>query len=398
MRAVQGKYFGDIDEMLSVEENVAVPNLNEEFNELYKPTNPKLDTTHPMIKYATKIDRQSHILIKTLAVALAPGDCRVLKGQTRNFQGPPSFPYVPGGDCCGIVVDNSMDKEGYFQIGDVVMARFTVSPRDALGEYARVSSKVCEKVVDTSKVSPVDAAALASASPAVCVADYIREGDKRVLILGGGGGIGSHVCQLAKHTKNVSYLCGTYSTSGGGDEQRLKQAPLCYDDVIDYTKENVYELKKYQSEPFDLIIDFACGGWPQLIQNSKLGMPSIVKPASKGGRYITITSDKPTFQTKSILVLLSMFLLKPMWRYVWSRINPFSHHKLPTFTQVNGLPDTRDVLTQTLKLAYDGKLKAVVDGPYPMTTSGVRQAFRKLESRHPHGKVVIQVSDLETKD
>jgi hypothetical protein len=41
-----------------------------------------------------------------------------------------------------------------------------------------------------------------------------------------------------------------------------------------------------------------------------------------------------------------------------------------------------------------GQLQAVVDGPYPMTTDGVRAAFRVLQSRHGHGKVVITVADL----
>jgi len=91
---------------------------------------------------------------------------------------------------------------------------------------------------------------------------------------------------------------------------------------------------------------------------------------------------------------MSIFLFKPLKRAIWSRINPFSRKNLPTFTQGNGLPDTREVMTRTLRLANEGKLEAVVDGPYKFDTEGVQSAFRKLESRHAKGKVVIQVADL----
>ena len=80
MKAAQGKYFGDVDEVMTVEDGVPLPNLEEEYN---KPQ----ETTHPLFRYATKLDRKNHMIIKTLAVALAPGDCRVLSGKTREFQG-----------------------------------------------------------------------------------------------------------------------------------------------------------------------------------------------------------------------------------------------------------------------------------------------------------------------
>jgi len=83
MRAALGADYGGIGKVLSVQDDVRVPRLDDE----YKPEN----KIHPLIKAATKTDRKTHMIIKTLAVALAPGDCRVLSGKTRAFQGPPSF-------------------------------------------------------------------------------------------------------------------------------------------------------------------------------------------------------------------------------------------------------------------------------------------------------------------
>jgi NADPH:quinone reductase-like Zn-dependent oxidoreductase len=50
-------------------------------------------------------------------------------------------------------------------------------------------------------------------------------------------------------------------------------------------------------------------------------------------------------------------------------------------------------------MAKEGKLKAVIDpaGPFPLTTQGVRQAFRLQESRHAKGKVIVKIADLPRK-
>eukprot|EP00934_Nitzschia_sp_Nitz4_P007581 Nitzschia sp. Nitz4//scaffold382_size14485//9074//10243//NITZ4_008937-RA/size14485-processed-gene-0.7-mRNA-1//1//CDS//3329549920//7571//frame0 len=378
MKAAQVKDYGDIDEQITVQDNVPVPKLSDELK--------FVEELHSIVQGAAKKDWKTHMIIQTLAVAIAPGDCRVLSGKTRFMQGPPSFPYIPGGDCCGIVVETQPDEE-YFQKGDLVAARFTVAPRYALGEYARVSTSVCEKIEDPSKITPAEAAALASASPAVCFSDHVREGD-RILVLGAGGGIGSHFIQLAR-AKGASYICGVSQTP-----DRLLQAPLNCDDVIDYTKESVYESKKYQEKPFDAIFDFACGGWPQLQEAANKNLPPIVLNANQGGRYITCTTDEPTF-SGDFLGLLTLFMFKPLARTIWSRI--MTRSTLPTYNNVMGLPASRDIMTRTLSLAYDGKLKGVVDGPYSMTTEGVRQGFHALYSRHAKGKVVFHVADLPKK-
>jgi NADPH:quinone reductase-like Zn-dependent oxidoreductase len=140
MKAVQGKDFGEIEAMLSVEKDVPVPRLAD---------------------LAAK-ERATSMLIRTHAVALAPGDIRVLSGRTREMQGPPSFPYIPGGDCCGTVVELPMNaKDLPFSIGDRVAARFVDGPRGALGEYAIVSTRVADLVPES--LASEEAAALVSA-------------------------------------------------------------------------------------------------------------------------------------------------------------------------------------------------------------------------------------------
>lgn len=365
MKAGQGKDYGDIDEMISVEDNVAVPTL----------------ASLPESKRKTKM------LIKVLAVSLSPGDCRVLSGKTRTFQGPPSFPYVPAGDCCGIVQE--LPEEGAaenlpFTIGDRVAVRFDGANYGAMGEYALVSTRVADKVPQS--MSSDEAAALASATPATVVADRIQPGE-RVLVLGAGGGVGSHFCQLLRH-KGASYVVGTSRSP-----ERLLKAPISVDKAIDYTQEDVWTMQEFIDEPFDAVVDFALGHWPRLVDNYNQGKPLIVKPNSEGGRYITTSPDAATYEIPAIWKMLEIFLFPALWRAAISRT--WYRSSLPGYSFAMALPEGRDVMTRTMALAKDNKIRAVMDpqGPFPFTTEGVRKAYRLQESRHIHGKVIVHVAD-----
>lgn len=364
MTAVQGKDYGPIDEMLALEENVKVPRL----------------VDLPPKKQA------SFIVIKTLAVSLAPGDCRVLSGLTRELQGPPSFPYIPGGDCCGKVVEMPADVDLPFQLGDIVAARFNEKPMGALGQYAIVNSNICDKIPDG--MVPEEAAALAGATPSVLFADPIQK-NERVLIFGAGGGEGSHLCQHVRRM-GASFVVGVSE-----EPNRLLKSPMSVDRAIDYNKEDVFSMEEFQKEPFDTIIDLASGNWPRIVEMAQQKKPSIIKTASQGGRFMTPTPDAPIFEAHSMWQILNIFLFPSLGRANSTRL--WKRWSLPKFTYTMGIPSTGDVMTRTFQLAKEGNLKAVLDpaGPFPFTTDGVRGAFRRQETRHTKGKVVIRVANYD---
>jgi NADPH:quinone reductase-like Zn-dependent oxidoreductase len=369
MKAVQGINYGDIDEMICVLDQVSTP--------------PRVvDLPH-------KKKQNNYMMIKVLAVSLAPGDCRVLSGLTRELQGPPSFPYIPGGDCCGIVVDvPDPTKNGAqlpFQIGDRVVSRFVERPMGTLAEYALVSTLVAEKVPDN--VSSEDAAALISASPIIDLVRPIKSGE-RVLVLGASGGIGAHICQMLR-IQGASYIVGVSK-----NRERLIRSPINCDDAIDYTTTDVYSIEKFQKEPFDTIFDFAGGGYKHLEDSMKLGQPPIVKPASMGGRFITtVPQHGPIYEIHSMWKALQIFLFPSLWKAIISRI--VTRNKLPKYSFCIAIGEERTPATQVMEHASHGTLKAILDpsGPFPLTTDGVRKAFRLQESRHAHGKVVIRIAE-----
>lgn len=329
---------------------------------------------------------EGKVLIKTEAVALAPGDARILSGMTKELQGPGITPYIPGGDCCGTVVDMGVATEDDlgFGVGDRIAARFVDGPMGALAEYALVSTKMCDKVPGV--ISSVEAAALASSGTvAFSLAKRIKA-NERVLILGAGGGVGSHLCQLLK-LKNVSFLAGV-----ARDTDRLT-ADLGCDHAIDYTKEDPLTVEEWKDKPFDVIIDLASGYWDGLLKMKDRKEKLIIKSSSEGGRFLTTSLDEPWYELHGILPALKKFLVLPLWRAIYSR-GSWSRSYLPSYTFAFSLDNDRDIMKETLKLAEEGKLHACVDnnGPFPFTPEGVKAAFKLQNERHLQGKAVIAVS------
>lgn len=356
------------ESVLTVQDSVTAPNLEND--------TPPAGFKNPM-------------LVRILSVALAPGDVRVMTGDTRELQGPPSMPYTPGGDVCGIVMEmpkeNKKEGDWSFGVGDRIAARFVNKPMGMLGEYALVSPNVCDKVPDS--ISDEGAAALVSSGTVgVIISDYIKEGD-RVLIFGAGGGVGSHLCQAVR-LQGASYVVGV-----GKDPERLKNKPISCDESVDYTKEDAFNKTEWQEKPFDVVVDLAGGIWPKLLDQNQ-AQKSIIKSAKQGGRYLTTTPDSPIFQGRSIWQILKVFLFPALWRATYTRIG-FSRSYLPQYSYVIGLSSKSDIVTRTLALADEGKLVPCIDdsGPFPFTTEGVRDAFRLQASRHAKGKVVIKVSE-----
>ncbi|KAL9181083.1 hypothetical protein ACHAXT_009888 [Thalassiosira profunda] len=362
MRAARCTDYSDttFEDVLTVEENVETPKLGDEPPSGFK--------------------ARDAMLVRVLSVALAPGDVRVMSGLTREFQGPPSFPYTPGGDVCGIVeAVPAPTKKGAcrFKVGDRIAARFDGRPMGMLGEYALVSPNVADVVPPN--LSAEEASALASSGTvAVLLADRIREGD-RVLIFGAGGGRGQPFVP-----DGASYVAGV-----GKDAQRLTEKPLGCDEAIDYTTTNPFDVHEWKEDPFDVIIDLSSGVWPKLLEQRSARQP-IIKPAKKGGRYLTLTPDNPKFELHSAWAIMKCFLFPCTVEGVL-----FSLRILASYSYVLALPGTSGVVTRTLwRLRQKGKLAAVVDpkGPFPFTTQGVRDAFVLQKSRHIQGKVVISVA------
>ncbi|KAL7542709.1 hypothetical protein ACHAXR_013017 [Thalassiosira sp. AJA248-18] len=327
--------------------------------------------------YPKPIRKRGEVLIKVRACALAPGDVRVLAGHCDYFQKPPNgFPYIPGGDVSGIVVE--ADSESRFNAGDAVMAMFDIPrPLNGLAEFISVKEKLVEMAPKS--VPLMEASTLPSSAFIAVVAakKYVKPGD-RVMVLGGGGGVGTFFIQLAK-AMGASYVAVTSTI----DKEWLMPV-LGADKVINYQENNWWEDKEILfGGSFDLIVDLAVGrkSWVKA-RGSKL--------LHSHGNFLAITMDKPLGEIHNLRQTLTT-MIPVMWRMIWTRLWPCT----PRYTWLeDGLEIKPGRFAEVARLVDEG-MKIVLDpaSPLPFTEEDVKRGFHIMRKRHAHGKVVVLIQD-----
>lgn len=176
------------------------------------------------------------------------------------------------------VVEAVADGEKYLKVGDTVVSQFDQN-WGGLAEYAVAKSGQCARNPPPG-LSPAEAAALASSgAAAVVIARHVRRGD-RVLVIGGSGGVGTFLVQLAR-ARGASFVAAVST------QTELMQE-LGADRAIDYREEAVWTSTEFQAEGdrFDVVVDLVEKGWDRVMSPEGRARP-IVKTGWKGGRFVT---------------------------------------------------------------------------------------------------------------
>ena len=240
-------------------------------------------------------------------------------------------------------------KAKKFKIGDAVMGDTSEYGFGTFAEYISINENAVIQKPRT--LSFEEAAAIPHAS---CLAlqalrdiGEIKEGQK-ILINGGGGGVGTIGLQLAK-----LYNCEV--TGVDSQEKFAMMTAIGYDQVIDYKKVNFTKA----GEQYDLILD---------CKSNKASL-TYLKALNPNGRYVSI-GGKP-------FNLIGLLL--------WGKLVPlFSSKRLKILAlkSNSGLEFICDLLAQR-------KIQCQIDGPYPMEDAGrLIQYFG--EGKHK-GKIVISI-------
>ncbi|KAK6280583.1 hypothetical protein POUND7_020850 [Theobroma cacao] len=280
---------------------------------------------------------EDQVLIKVVAAGLNPVDFKRMLGMFIGADSP--LPTVPGYDVAGVVLKVGSQvktlKEGDEVYGNINEKGLDHPKRyGTLAEYTAVEEKLL--ALKPKNLSFVEAAAipLAIGTAYEGLEKTGFSAGKSILVLGGAGGIGTMVIQLAKHVFGASKVA---ATSSSAKLELLKS--LGADLAIDYTKDNFEDLP----EKFDVVYD-AVG------QSERA-----VKAVKEGGQVVTIEPMKA--------------LTAPAFRFILTssgamleRLNPFLEN---------------------------GKVKPVIDprGTFPF--SQTPEAFSYLETGRVTGKIVL---------
>ncbi|OMO69716.1 Alcohol dehydrogenase superfamily, zinc-type [Corchorus olitorius] len=214
--------------------------------------------------------KEDQVLVKVVAAGLNPVDNKRMLGIFIHAECP--FPTVPGYDVAGVVVKVGSQVKN-LMVGDEAYGNVHEKALDhpkqygTLAEYTAVEERLL--ALRPKNLSFVEAASLPVAIGTAyeglqrC---WFSEGQS-ILVLGGAGGVGSLVIQLAKHVFGASRVASTAST---GKLELLKS--LGADLAIDYTKENFED----RLEKFDVVYD--CIGQAE----------RAVKAMKEGGKVVVV--------------------------------------------------------------------------------------------------------------
>ena len=255
----------------------------------------------------------------------------------------------PGMELAG-VVEATGELAMKFQAGEAVYGDISEKGFGSFAEYLCISEEALEKMPN--KMSFEEAASIPHASMLAVqglhdVGD-IKQGQK-VLINGGGGGVGAFGLQLAKRFQ--AEVTGVDSVR---KLQRMKD--FGFDHVMAYEKTDFTKL----DQKFDLILDCKTNRWPF----------SYLRVLKENGKYVSIGGKSGK--------LIQLLIFKPL-------IALFSSKQV----FMVALKPNKD-LDHIDELYQSGVIKCTIDGPYGFEKTPWAVKYFG-EGKH-FGKVIIRVN------
>ncbi|WP_446037609.1 NADP-dependent oxidoreductase [Streptomyces sp. SID1143] len=282
----------------------------------------------------------TEVLVRVRAIGLNPLEARLRAGEFPLIGRPP---FVLGWDISGVVAD--APKTWRFRPGDEVFG-MPLFPRAASAYAEAVAAPALHLARKPASLSHVEAAAL----PVVGLTAWqglvdlggVTEGD-RVLVHGGGGGVGHVAIQIAKAR-------GAHVITTAGRSKREFVEELGADEVIDYTAADFAEAVG----DVDLVLD-TIGG------ETAARSLGVLRP---GGHLVTATAeDDPE--------LIAAYEAAGM-RFSGIAVDPDP-------VALRGL----------VELVEEGRLRVHVQETFPLER--VADAHRLLDGGHLRGKLVLTV-------
>jgi len=190
------------------------------------------------------------ILVNVKAAGVNPADWKIREGYFQQMA-PLQFPSTLGADFSGVIkqLGEGVSSSGLKQ-GDEVYGQASAVFSGGSGAFAELALVNEDSIAHKPRtLNHIEAAALTTVGVSAWQALVENIGlskDKKILIHGGAGGIGSIAIQLAKHLG--AYVATTVSTS---DKQFVQE--LGANQVIDYKTENFEDMIHDYDAVFDTV-------------------------------------------------------------------------------------------------------------------------------------------------
>lgn len=313
MKAIQIKKYGSND-VVEVNETASAPSLS-----------------------------SGKILVNIKASGVNPVDWKIREGYMQLIM-PLQFPSTLGMDFSGVVKQVEEDAHSDFKQGDEVYGQASIFSGGS-GAFAELALASKDSIAHKPKtLNYLEAAALplVGVSAWQALVEHIRlSKDKKVLVQGGAGGIGSIAIQLAKHLG--VFVATTVSTD---DKQFVQE--LGADQVIDYKTENFEDIV----HDYDAVFDTVSG---DTYKRS-------FKVLKKGSGMIVSTLEQPNSELMNQYGIKAVFL----------------------FSQVN-----RQRLTRLAEWIDQNNIRVNIDKTFSLDEAAKALDYQK--EGHPRGKLVLTI-------
>lgn len=235
---------------------------------------------------------KGQILIQVLAASLNPIDWKIRQGYLKDHL-LLTLPAVLGGDFVGRVVEHT---DSGLKAGERVYgyASPLAGGSGSFGEYCAVNASNVTHAPQNVTTHEAAALPLVGASALQSLEEHLKlQRGQKILIHGGGGGIGSLAIQFAK-------VIGAYvATTAKGDDLAYARS-LGADETIDYTTQSFETILKNYDAVFDTVGGPTTGRSFQVLKRggalvSMLGQPDEVLAQQHGvlaiGQFTRVTTD-----------------------------------------------------------------------------------------------------------
>src|SRR2546426_3646943 len=285
------------------------------------------------------------ILVNVKAAGVNPADWKIREGYFQQMA-PLQFPSTLGADFSGIIkqLGEGASNSGLKQ-GDEVYGQASAVFSGGSGAFAELALVDKDRIAHKPKtLNHIEAAGLPTVGVSAwqgLIENIGLSKDKKILIHGGAGGIGSIAIQLAKRLG--AYVATTVSTS---DKQFVQE--LGANQVIDYKTENFEDILHDYDGVFDTV-----GG--DTYNRS-------FKVLKKGSGIITSMLEQPNSEL----------------------MNRYGVKALVQFTQAN-----RQLLTKLAEWVDQNNIKVNIDKTFSIDEAA--DALDYQRDGHPRGRVIITV-------